>query len=141
MLSGPKETVERSRRLRREMSLPEVLLWRELRQRPGGFKFRKQHPAGRFSADFFCHQARLVVEVDGEAHNRGDNPARDVSRDKWFGERGFRVLRLAARDVLGNLDGAIQAIVAEARTLTPLHRASRGPPPLEGEDFGGAPPQ
>jgi very-short-patch-repair endonuclease len=108
MLSGPQPTIRRARRLRREMSLPEVLLWRELRQRPEGLKFRKQHPAGPYAADFFCHEARLVIEVDGEAHERGNRPARDEERNAWFVERRFRVLRIPAADVLGNLEGVVQ---------------------------------
>jgi very-short-patch-repair endonuclease len=48
------------------MSLPEVLLWQALRARPGGWKFRRQHPSGPYVADFYCHEARLIVEVDGD---------------------------------------------------------------------------
>ena len=97
------------------MSLPEILLWRELRKRPGGLRFRKQHPAGPYAADFFCHEARLVIEVDGEAHARGDRPGRDQARDCWFAERRFRVLRIPAAEVLGNLEGVVQWIVMQAR--------------------------
>ena len=121
MLSGPKSSIERARKLRREMSLPEVLLWQELRQRPAGLKFRKQHPAGPYSADFFCHSARLIVEVDGEAHERGDRPQRDAARDQWFEERRFRVLRISAADVLADVEAVIHHIVATAD------------PPLKGE--------
>jgi len=137
MLHGPKATIKRARKLRREMSLPEVLLWRELRKRPEGLKFRHQHPAGPYVADFFCHDARLVVEVDGEAHDRGDRPARDAVRDAWFAERRFKVLRIPARAVLGDLDGVVRGIVARAGELTPLHPlpAAGGPPPLKGEDL------
>jgi very-short-patch-repair endonuclease len=121
MLTGPRSSIARARKLRREMSLPEVLLWRELRQRPGGFKFRKQHPAGPYSADFFCHAARLVIEVDGEAHERGDRPERDAQRDAWFAERRFKVMRIPAVEVLSDLDAVVRGIVAAAN------------PPLEGE--------
>ena len=115
MLQGPKRTIDRARKLRREMSLPEVLLWQELRKRPSGLKFRHQHPAGPYAADFFCHQARLVVEVDGEAHDRGGRPARDENRDAWFAARRFDVMRVPASEVLGNLEGVLQGIVARAR--------------------------
>jgi very-short-patch-repair endonuclease len=114
MLQGPPETIRRARRLRREMSLPEVLLWQALRARPEGLKFRHQHPAGPYSADFFCHEAQLIVEVDGEAHDRGDRPERDAARDAWFAERGFDVLRIPAREVLSNLEGVLQGIVERA---------------------------
>jgi very-short-patch-repair endonuclease len=126
MLQGPKETIRRARRLRREMSLPEVLLWQELRKRPAGLKFRKQHPAGPYAADFFCHAARLVIEVDGEAHGRGDRPRRDDARDAWFAERRFAMMRIPAQEVLGNLEGVIQGIVARAN--------GKNPPP-SGEDL------
>ena len=116
MLTGPKRTIERARKLRREMSLPEVLLWQVLRQRPGGFKFRKQHPAGAYAADFFCHEARLVIEIDGEAHQRGDRPERDARRDAWFAERRFDVMRIPAAEVLHDLEAVVLGIVARAST-------------------------
>ena len=96
------------------MSLPEVVLWRALKTRPGGFKFRKGHPAGWFTADFYCHEARLVIEVDGEAHGRGNRPARDANRDSWFAQRDIDVLRVTASDVLSNLDGVVCGVVARA---------------------------
>ena len=115
MLSGPESSIRRARKLRREMSLPEVFLWQELRQRPAGLKFRKQHPSGTYSADFFCHAARLIVEVDGEAHDRGDRPDRDAVRDRWFEERRFDVLRIPAAEVLRDLEAVVRAIVARAQ--------------------------
>ena len=135
MLSGPQSTIRMARRLRREMSLPEVLLWRELRKRPEGFKFRKQHPAGPYAADFFCHEARLVIEVDGQAHERGDRPERDKARDAWFVERRFRMLRIPAAEVLGNLEGVVQWIVQHAKSSP-----SRGGGPAIGWWRGAASP-
>jgi len=122
MLQGPEPTIKRARKLRREMSLPEVLLWQELRKRPAGMKFRHQHPSGPYVADFFCHKARLIIEVDGEGHERGDRPARDQNRDAWFSARRFDVMRIPAVEVLGNLEGVLSGIVARAA------------PPRPGED-------
>jgi very-short-patch-repair endonuclease len=62
------------------MTVPEVRLWQWLRTRPRGFKFRHQHPAGPYVLDFYCAAVKLVVEVDGEAHSRGDRPERDFAR-------------------------------------------------------------
>jgi very-short-patch-repair endonuclease len=87
---------ENARRLRRSMSLPKVLLWRELRKKPQGVQFRHQHPAGPY--------------VDGEAHSRGDRPQGDQIRDQWLTEQGVRVMRIPATDVLGNLDGVLRFI-------------------------------
>jgi very-short-patch-repair endonuclease len=135
VLQGSGETQTKARILRHSMSLPEVVLWRVLRTRPAGLKFRRQHPAGPYVADFYCHEARLIVEIDGKAHNRGDRPMRDVARDMWFSERGLCVLRFAATDVLADLDSVVRGVVAKAESLIPLHQPAAGPPPPAGEDF------
>jgi len=103
ILSQPIKQVRRARKLRREMSLPEVLLWQALRCRPGGFKFRRQVPLAPYTVDFACLSARLVIEIDGEAHNRADVPRRDCVRDADLRDQGFVVLRVTARDVLADL--------------------------------------
>ncbi|MFY9351545.1 MAG: endonuclease domain-containing protein [Sphingobium sp.] len=107
--------MDRARQLRREMTLPEVKLWQVLRQRPGGFKFRRQHPCGPYVADFYCHEARLVIEVDGEAHNRGGAPQRDEQRDGWFAAKGLTILRIPAVDILNELEAAVMGIVTTAK--------------------------
>ena len=66
------------------MTLPEALLWRELKKRPDGLKFRHQHRAGRYYLDFYCYEVSLCVEVDGEIHGRGDQPERDAIRNDWL---------------------------------------------------------
>lgn len=117
-MRGPADTFDRARRLRREMTLPEIVLWRALRGKAlNGLRFRKQHPMGKCVLDFYLPSARLAVEVDGAAHDMGDNPARDARRDAWLAGRGVRVLRVAARDVLeeDGLEGVLRMIVEEAR--------------------------
>ena len=104
----------RAKMLRRKMSLPEVLLWQALRQRPSGLKFRRQHPAGPYVADFYCHEARLVVEVDGESHERGDAPRWDAARDAWFAGRGVAILRIPAGEILNELNNVVTAIEVRA---------------------------
>jgi len=116
--------VLRARALRRDMSLPEGLLWRELRERPAELRFRRQHPFSRCTADFYCPAARLVVEVDGDQHSRGCAPQQDALRDAWLKERGIRVLRFDAADVLRDVESVVRAIlVAAGRQVTP-------PPPF-----------
>jgi very-short-patch-repair endonuclease len=100
--------------MRKALSLPEVLLWQALKARPGGFKFRKQHGAGPYVADFYCHEARLIIEVDGENHDFGDRPERDRSRDAWFAERGLDVLHIPAREVLSDCGAVVSGIVDRA---------------------------
>ena len=127
-------TVYAARRLRRTMSLPEILLWQRLRGSPQGLAFRKQHPIDPYVADFYCAASRLVVEIDGKAHDMGDRPKRDEARTAFLTERGYHLLRIAAQDVLKDPDSVAQSIVTYA--ANPLHhRAARGgPPPRPGED-------
>jgi very-short-patch-repair endonuclease len=103
--------VDRARKLRREMSLPEVLLWQQLKARPHGLKFRKQHPVDPYIVDFYCAEKRLVVEVDGIAHDMGENPARDEQRNALLAERKLEVLRIAAKDILKDVTATAQSIV------------------------------
>jgi very-short-patch-repair endonuclease len=122
-----------ARKLRREMSLPEVLLWEHLRAAKQGMKFRRQHPIGPYIADFYCSAAKLVIEIDGEAHDRGDRPERDIVRDTTMRNAGYEVLRIAAADVLKDMEAVILTIRAAAES--PLHLASTVPLPASGEDL------
>ena len=135
VLQTPIKQVKRARRQRRVMSLPEVLLWRVLRQRPDGLKFRRQFPIGPITADFACLERRLIIEVDGEAHNRGDQPRRDGARDALLRRDGFDVMRIPAQDVLRDLDSVVRWIVATCSEVGPLHQPAAGPPPRSGEDL------
>ena len=129
--------VKRARRLRREMSLPEVLLWQQLRRRAIGHKFRKQFPIGEMTVDFACLERRLIIEVDGESHSYGDHPRRDAGRDAILAREGFRVLRVAARDVLKDMDAVLRFIVSACGERGPLHHSAElnGPPPRSGEEL------
>ena len=117
------------------MSLPEVLLWQALRKRPEGLKFRRQFPVGPITTDFACLERRLIIEVDGEQHGMGDHPQRDAARDLSLQRDGFVVMRIAARDVLKDLDGVVSGIIARCIEVGPLHQPAAGPPPRAGEDL------
>ena len=127
--------VKRARSLRKTMSLPEVLLWQQLRLRPSGLKFRRQFPIGCITTDFACLERRLIVEVDGQSHDFGDQSRRDAARDAVLKRQGFRVLRIAAGDVLRDLDSVVCGIVAVCSSVGPLHHSAlpNGPPPRSGE--------
>ena len=141
ILQAPIKQVKRARALRRKLSLPEVLLWQQLRKRPGGLKFRKQFPIGGMTVDFACLERRLIIEVDGTGHSFGDQPQRDAFRDVVLKREGFRILRIAARDVLKNMDGVLIFIRSTCSDVGPLHRppspsaTADGPPPRSGEDL------
>ena len=113
-VSGPRTTIHRARRLRSEMTPPEIHLYQTLRTRPAGLKFRRQHPCGPYILDFYCDAAKLCVEIDGEAHNMGDNAARDEARDAALAAMGIQTLRFTVPDVMQNLEGVIRQITTAA---------------------------
>jgi very-short-patch-repair endonuclease len=106
----------RSRRLRRDQTDAEAKLWSRLRNASlNGAKFRRQFPIGEFIADFCCPESRLVIELDGGQH------AERVHRDEWrsalLARDGYRVVRFWNEEIVNNLDGVLQRIVAEMRGL------------------------
>ena len=126
--------VAQARRLRKSMTLPEVLLWRLLKGQPEGVKFRRQHPSSKIGMDFYCLDARLVIEVDGFAHNTGDRPERDAKRDAWLRSHKLDTVRIPASDVLKDAEAVAESILSLALSRLPLHHpaiAGRSPSPRQ----------
>jgi very-short-patch-repair endonuclease len=117
--------VPRARRLRRDMTDAERKLWWNLRRLPIEHShFRRQATIGPYFADFACHERRLVIEVDGGQHNKPDNVARDAERSAYLQSQGYRILRFWNNDVLKNINGVMEAILAA------MHQNEASPPPL-----------
>jgi very-short-patch-repair endonuclease len=114
------------------MTLPENMLWQQLRQRPNGMKFRRQHPIGPYVVDFCCISHRLAVEIDGFAHETGERVTRDNIRAKFIEDVGYKIMRVSASRVLADVVGVTGEIVACG--ARPLHHPAGGPPPRAGED-------
>jgi very-short-patch-repair endonuclease len=111
----------RAKRLRREMTRAETLLWRYLKaDRLAGLAFRRQTPMGPYIADFVAHSCKLIVELDGESHDFEDRVRHDERRDQWFVSRGYRVLRFTNDDVMKNLEGVVLSIIEAAEQAVPL---------------------
>jgi very-short-patch-repair endonuclease len=101
--------LQRAKELRRAMTGAERTLWERLRgNRLHGFHFRRQQVIDGFIADFYCHAAGLVVEVDGGVH--AQQAAYDSERDRVLSQRGLRVLRIGNEQVEKNLDGVLACI-------------------------------
>ncbi|OGS49549.1 MAG: hypothetical protein A3J40_13180 [Erythrobacter sp. RIFCSPHIGHO2_12_FULL_63_10] len=103
--------VTRARELRRELSLPEVLLWNLLRRNPDRLHFRRQHPLGNYILDFYCAATKVCIEIDGSAHDMGDRSIRDELRDVWLKSCGIEVLRVPATEVLESPEAVAEAIL------------------------------
>ncbi len=100
----------RARQLRHRPTPAEEVLWQSLRNRQLGVKFRRQHPIGTLIVDFYCHQAKFIVEIDGEVHGSPGQIERDVARTDWLEERGFRVIRFGNDEVLRDVGSVLNAI-------------------------------
>ncbi len=106
------------RRMRRELTNAEDRLWQRLRRKQVlGFKFRRQHAIDRFIVDFYCAEARLVVEIDGPIHQY--SPEQDTLREQLLTSLGLRVLRFTNEQVLGPLDAVIEEIMEALADPTP----------------------
>jgi very-short-patch-repair endonuclease len=117
-MDASRTTKDRAKGLRRQMSPPEVLLWRAIKGRKlAGLHFRKQHPIGPYVLDFYCDAERLAVEVDGASHGFGDRPERDERRDAWLKEQGIATVRLSASLILQDVDDATRTILGRLEEL------------------------
>ncbi len=103
-------TTRLARSLRRSMTAAERALWARLRRRRLGARFRRQHPVGPYVVDFFCFEAKLVVEVDGGQHESSE---KDRARDRWLVENGYNVLRFWNNEVLRNTEAVLEVIRQE----------------------------
>jgi very-short-patch-repair endonuclease len=94
------------------MTRAETLLWRYIKAgHLDRLSFRRQVPMGAYIADFICHDARVVVELDGETHDFEERVGHDEARDAWFKARGYVVLRFTnEEDVMSNLEGVLTVI-------------------------------
>jgi very-short-patch-repair endonuclease len=120
-----------ARQMRHEPTPAERVLWERLRnQQVARARFRRQHPIDKFIVDFYCAEAHLVIEVDGEIHDY--RPDEDAARQAFLESLGLRVLRFRNDEVLGSLEAVVRRIEEEILTpKSPLQYLERG---LEGED-------
>ena len=111
MITGPRDTVKRARQLRSEMSVPERILWRHLRGRPRGLKFRRQHPAGTYIIDFYCARLRLAIEVDGWTHDSAETMKRDQAKSAFLRWQGIATTRIPAAAVMDDIEATITRLL------------------------------
>ncbi len=97
--------------MRHPQTPAEATLWRALRDRRVKYKFRRQHPIDNFIIDFYCAQARLCIEIDGDSHLAVDRKEYDAARTVYLEERGYQVIRFTNNDVRYNLEAVVAAIV------------------------------
>lgn len=102
---------EAAKRLRKEPTHAEEVLWNFLKQRPLGYKFRRQHPISNYVVDFFCVSANVAIEIDGSIHDIEEVKIRDKERQKILNEKGIKVIRFKNEEVVVAPDMVTKAIV------------------------------
>ena len=121
------ETFRAAAILRKNMTVAELVLWKKLKDTSVfNTKFRRQHPVGIFIVDFYCHEYKLVIEIDGEIHMDETQNEYDLGRTAELEKYGFRVIRFTNNQILFNIDSVINKI---HETITALSLLSRAPLP------------
>ncbi len=116
----PAYVFELCRGFRKEPTTAEKLLWACLRDRRlAGLKFRRQHPLGRYIADFYCAEVGLVVELEGKVHGKKEQREYDQIRKEELEGRGLRVFKFENKEVLERTERVLAKIVAVAMKLAP----------------------
>ena len=126
-------------RLRRRLTEPEQLLWKQLRNRQLlGFKFRRQHPIGPYVADFACLSRRLVIELDGRLHEQ--RSAYDKTRTRFLESIGFTVVRFRNIEIYPQRSAVLAtiqaALIAQPRATIEAHKYPAPSPPVGGRGPG-----
>ena len=117
--ASPK-TLAKAHDLRMDMTIQEKILWQKLRNKKVlGFKFRRQHAIAQFIADFYCHKAKLVIEIDGGYHLDEAQKEYDQNRTDELGNYGIKVLRFSNKEVELRIESVIQTIENYLQKITP----------------------
>ena len=112
---------ERANELRKNMTETEKILWQRLRHKKlDGFKFRRQHPLIQFVADFYCHEARLVIEIDGGYHLDEEQKENDENRTYELEQVGINVIRFTNDEVINHIEEVIERIKKELPARPPF---------------------
>ncbi|MBK9390520.1 MAG: endonuclease domain-containing protein [Bacteroidetes bacterium] len=114
-------TIRTASILRKNTTLAEKVLWKKLRDRSRfTVKLRRQHPVGKFIVDFYCHELKLVIEIDGEIHNLKENLEYDILRQSQLENFGLKVIRFTNHEVIFGMDTVLSRISGIITKLTPL---------------------
>ena len=122
-ISYKKQLIRLGKHLRNNSTKEEIILWQYLKQKQLGVKFRRQQPIDKYIADFVCFEKKIIIELDGGQHNSSLGIQKDKSRDLFFTNNGYKVIRIWNNEINQNIEGVIQKIQSEIEC-----------PPLEGAD-------
>ena len=111
-------------KLRNESTYAEALLWKYIRNRSLGVQFHRQVPLDKFIVDFYCHELKLAIEIDGITHEGSEAEQRDETRQKRLEDLGVSFIRFADNDVKTNIQGYYTALQMKVDELLHLRGSS-----------------
>ena len=107
---SPHYVIKLAKKMRKDMTASEKRLWLKLRNKQvGGLRFRRQHPVGRYIADFYCHELKLVIELDGTIHD--ERKEYDENRNKFLKAGKFTILRFNNDEINDSIDDVLNKIL------------------------------
>ncbi len=121
---APPSIFEKAKLLRQHLTKTEASLWDELRNRKLGVKFRRQHPISFYIVDFYCHEKRLVIEVDGNYHLNSSQQNDDQVREDELQNLGLRIVRFTDEQVLKQIEKVIEEIKSEIASAPPTPKGA-----------------
>jgi len=110
-LNATENIQNKAKELRKNMTNAEKLLWSKINNKQLlGFKFRRQHPIDIFISDFYCHKAKLIIEVDGDIHKKAENKDYDINRTAELENNGIKIIRFTNNEIETNIEEAVEKI-------------------------------
>ena len=104
-----KYVIQIAKKLRQNMTDSEKVLWSKIRKKQlNGLRFRRQHPIGRYIADFYCNELKLIVELDGNVHEK--RKEYDENRNRFLEAGGYTVLRICNDEIENSIDDVLEKI-------------------------------
>jgi len=117
---APSSSFLKAQALRKNETEAEKILWERLRNNQlKGYKFRRQHPISLFIADFYCHQLKLIIEIDGEYHHLPEQIEKDLERTQILESNGLQLIRFTNEEVQENLEDVIAKITLKIDEVAP----------------------
>jgi very-short-patch-repair endonuclease len=118
-----------ARKLRKEMTLSEILLWQEIRRKRLGIEFHRQVPIDNYIVDFYCHEFMLAIEIDGSSHNLESVHQNDIQRQECLEKLGVQFIRFDDKEVKKNMQDVLRILeikIEEIKKDIPLNPPCKG---------------
>ncbi len=123
---APETSLVKAKALRKDETQAEKILWAKLRNNQlKGYKFRRQHPIGLYIVDFYCHQLKLIIEIDGEYHNTQEQIEKDKERTQNLETYGLHLIRFSNKDIMQNLEKIISEIMIKTDEIFDSHNSNQ----------------